>query len=743
MSKRTRVAKPDPTRNKSRREEPDNPTFSHPPKQEYPGSQYPTPEDRPNPCSPKTPEHDCKCHKPGSPSRPEKPKRPKARPDSCCEQLIELLRGVKGLNIPEPHKPKQSPERKVQALCNALGISDAILPALAFLWKRHLNGDPGRNEFEEKVRKIFAGIGSKEQKDMDAAMDGYLKLRAGGKAECLFNDCLVTAGTEGPIDRKWFAEVMLGEGLQLAGQIAFPGSKGIMGPGGLRLWDNIVSRGPNGSGATIYQGPWPWLTAIGPDVSGYEEYGNLESFRPVPGGAHVWQNYQYSQTCTYTPATDGSITANCEREHPPPPPPPSPGFPGPLTGYTCPGGKNYTKGNDCLRIPAQRPGGSVKLKGFNFITPTVKVHLRHTTDASVVYETECIVWGDQETPLKDATDHFIVDERVRDWVDFPLPSAHPTIPGAPLPAGIYEITVIVANVGNVIYDSATPPLLVTNALLIRLEPDPNIKYLLWSDTGRCNRETPGMGDDEIWWDAFTGHLVPNSIPVPAVGASGLKLQNLDRRSFPREPWEDMDDGESAGAYRTDVWGPAAFELYGVAVVAIVGFEVDSEAAARDQLQGFWNAWGEALTDVVNVAVTGEGIATGILGIAVKAGIIAAKLALTIALIALAVIAAITLIATALWAAWAPADLIALDIFHLDALSAWDATDPKVPLPATQNRQFGDPEDDDNIVSVTEYPLPKIFTPGDAAATWVQGNLYETPDDGEDASYTVEFRLARS
>ena len=714
-----------------------DPIHSQPKPPEYPDPHYPPQSERPNPCSPQTPESDCKCHdNPGSLSRPEKPKKPKARSDSCCEQLIELLRGVQGLNIPEPHKPKQSPTRKVQALCDALGISDAILPALAFLWKRHRNGEPGRNEFEEQIRKIFAAIQTKEQDDMDVAMDGYLKLRSSGKADCLFNDCLVKAGEEGPIERTWFAEVLLGEGLKLASQIVFPGSKGIMGPGGIRLWDNVVLRGPNGSGATIYQGPWPWLTAIGPDLSANEEYGNLESFRPVPGGAHTWQNHQYAQTCTFAPSTGGAITANCERQHPPPPPP------GGLFSF-CEGGQNYTKGNDCLRIPAQRPGGSVKLRGFNFITPSVKVRLKHTTDPGVVYETDCIVWGEQEIPLKDTTDHFIVDERVRDWIDFPLPSAHPTIPGAPLPPGIYAITVIVANVTNVIYDSATPPVLVSNQLLIRLEPDPNIKFLLWSDTGRCNRETPGMGDDEIWWDAFTGHLVPTEIPVPAVGASGLTIKNIDRRSFPREPWEDMDDGESAGAFRTDVFGPAAFELYGVAVVGMVGFEVDSEAAARDQLQGSWNAWGEALTSVVNVAITGEGIATGILNIAIKAGVIAAKLALTIALVALVVIAAITLIATALWASWAPADLIALDIFHLDALSAWDATDPKVPLPPLATRQFGDPEDEDNVVTVTEYPLPKIYTPGDAAATWVQGNLYETPEDGEDASYTLEFRLARS
>jgi hypothetical protein len=67
--------------------------------------------------------------------------------------------------------------------------------------------------------------------------------------------------------------------------------------------------------------PWPWLTAIAPDVSSYEEYGNLASFRPQPGGAHIWQNYQYAQECTYTPDPTGKINASCSRQHPPPPAP--------------------------------------------------------------------------------------------------------------------------------------------------------------------------------------------------------------------------------------------------------------------------------------------------------------------------------------------------------------------------------------------------------------------------------------
>ncbi|HEX6014881.1 MAG TPA: hypothetical protein VFY87_24410, partial [Geminicoccaceae bacterium] len=393
--------------------------------------------------------------------QPERPKRPPPRRDDCCEQLIELLGGIPGRGGRQPHKPKQRPARKVQALCDSLGIADAILPLLGVLWERHEAREAGRNGFEDKVEQIFGRSAKDDAKALSHAFEQYRKLRKGGKGECLFNDCLADAARSGPVERSWVAEEMLREGLKLAGQTVFRNSGGVMGPGQVRLWDNAVARGPNGSGATIYQGPWPWLTAIGPDLSSYEEYGNTESFRPEPGGAHVWHNYQYAQECDFAPDPSGKIVATCARQHPLPP------SPGALFSF-CEGGQHYTKDNDCLRIPAQRPGGSIKLRGFNFITPTVKVRVSLVGDPSIFREEDCIVWGDQVTPLKDPANHFIVDERVSDWVDFPLPSAHPKIPGAPLPAGLYEVVVKVPNVTNAVYDGATPPVLVSNKLLLRI-----------------------------------------------------------------------------------------------------------------------------------------------------------------------------------------------------------------------------------------------------------------------------------
>jgi hypothetical protein len=114
----------------------------------------------------------------------------------------------------------------------------------------------------------------------------------------------------------------------------------------------------------------------------------------------------------------------------------------------------------------------------------------------------------------------------------------------------------------------------------------------------------------------------------------------------------------------------------------------------------------------------------------------------VTLIGLAVAAFIGLVCTAFWAAWAEADLVALDVFTLDSTLAWDYTDPVVPLPAIDYRNFGNPYDDDASVAVAAIPQAKEASARDFAATWHQLNRYVTPDEGEDSNYTLAFSLIR-
>lgn len=117
---------------------------------------------------------DCNCHKtPGTPTKPDKPDRPKPRREDCCEQLIDILRSLPGLEIPKIRKLKQRPARKIQSLCDSLGITDSILPVLAILWNRYQAGETGRNDFENKIRNIFDNLEETHKKSMAIAFAGY------------------------------------------------------------------------------------------------------------------------------------------------------------------------------------------------------------------------------------------------------------------------------------------------------------------------------------------------------------------------------------------------------------------------------------------------------------------------------------------------------------------------------------------------------------------------------------------
>jgi hypothetical protein len=59
------------------------------------------------------------------------------------------------------------------------------------------------------------------------------------------------------------------------------------------------------------------------------------------------------------------------------------------------------------------------------------------------------------------------------------------------------------------------------------------------------------------------------------------------------------------------------------------------------------------------------------------------------------------------------------------------------------RAYEDPYNREAAIGVTERALPKDHKKDDFAATWAQEVQYDTPEHGEDASYTLEFRLART
>ncbi|OAS86950.1 MULTISPECIES: hypothetical protein [Metabacillus] len=632
-------------------------------------------------------------------------------------------------------KRKRTPAQKVEDLCQLIGTKEPILPALAAIWQRRENGEPSRNTFEEELYTVFGSLSSQNQEALAHGFARYSEFRGNNLGDCFFDDQLANELVNRPLEKAEFASKMMHLGLKFAGQQLFNGSGGDMGPGQVRPW----TRPPAIGEEVTTPNPRPWITAIRPDGSSTNEFGNTESFIAAPGDSVDWKGYQFAQTCRFETNVSGGIIAHCDRVHPPP------GSPGQLFGPGCEGGNYYHILNDCLRIPSQRAGGSIRLRGFNFITPSVKVHLQSRDNPPLTpIILECVVWGDRNRPVHDEQGKVIADLRVFDWVDVPIPSEHPDRPGSPLAPGLYDIWISVKDPSST---PENPIVRESNRLVLRVEPNENVHFLLRSQHGRCIKETPGGGDDEIWWDAFVGHIVPNKIPLDLEGGTAFRVEEISRKPFPREPWEDMDEGESAN-YNHNIFGPGPFQLNGVVAIAFVGLEVDSEDAASEQLQGFWNAYFEAFKAVaeVTLGLGGPGLVTTLAEILKEAGLVAAKAAVSAAIAILAYIAAITLITMGLWAVWAPADLIALDIFYLDGLTAWEYTDSKKPLPYETKRQFGPVESDDNevLITVTQRALQKRGNPGEATATWVQENQYDAKHDGEDfASYVLEFRLTRT
>jgi hypothetical protein len=373
-------------------------------------------------------------------------------------------------------------------------------------------------------------------------------------------------------------------------------------------WRIQANHWPSGDQAKVNN--WPvlklvnWLVCT--DISGIKEYGNRFSYRPAPPAtSYAPIYYQYAQTCEYKPGGFGPPQVECHRTTPPAPPTGSFSF-----GLCEEGGDDYTVAGERLLIPPLRPGGSIKLYGFNFITPTVTVRMVKQDEPSVRFEQQSTVFGDAVTPVKGPDGKIIVDQRIHDWIDFGVPSGHPTQP-LPLPAGLYAITVLVDNVTGANLGGSAPPKLESNRLLVKIEPDVNVKFKLWSERGRCIQETWGWGGDEIWWDAFVGHIIPKQEPD---GNLRPELKNTEHKEFPRGPWDDMDSGESSGPYSVDLFGPAAFELGGVVAVGVIGFEVDDEDSAKDQLQSFGAAFWKAIKAILPVVggVAGTGVGAVIL-----------------------------------------------------------------------------------------------------------------------------------
>ncbi|MGE5459162.1 MAG: hypothetical protein ACM3WR_00915, partial [Solirubrobacterales bacterium] len=329
------------------------------------------------------------------------------------------------------------------------------------------------------------------------------------------------------------------------------------------------------------------------------------------------------------------------------------------------------------------------------------------------------LFGDLETPVNDPLGAVIADGRVSDMLLFDVPAAHPSSPGQPLPPGRYLVTVLVPNALSIVIDGTVPADLESNTMLIDVEPDPDVSYRIWSDHGHCYDETSGWGSDEIWWDAWVG--TANLTDPPGSGA----LPDPQHLEIDRDAWSDMDSGEDPGAFAIDFL-KGKLGLGGMAVVGLIGFEVDSEDAAKEQIRSFGEAYVYYLKQAFMAAVGLEGTAAAVAKLI--------SLTLTQGLIVLAVIAALVLVIGLFWASWAAPDRVAVDIFIADAKLMWNLTDPTTPMP---------PDEFDRYHEIRTRHLPREKRPAPLSASTVYTAEHRYRSMIEDSDYGLEIRYSRS
>ena len=633
-----------------------------------------------------------------------------------------------------PKKPVKSATRQVLDVGRLVGVEDAISPVMSAVWQRRATGLGSRNDFEALFYSAFDGLPADQQDALAHGFGRFDEFRALGTDRLVFSNRIADQIGARPPEMEEFAGEFMRAGIGVSAQALSPNSGTAPGPGQRRLWDIPGDE----SHPPVINAPTPHITALTQQRDGNpsaadpvtvtgSEFISSSSWIPPPGQPFEPQNYQYEQTCVLAEDQDGHFTQNCQRRVATA----SPGPPGEFPSFgalQCEGGADYSFGSSCLRLLAVAAGGSLVIRGFNFFTPTVDVHLRsheHPELPEVVIN-NCLVYGDRETPKTGPDGKDIADARIRDLIEVPLPQEDPEHVGSPFPPGLYDVWVTVVDF------PLTPPTPITrrsdNTMVVRIEPRADQVFSITGGTGRCEEETSGPGDDEIWWDAYVGHLVPPNEPTGEIA-----VRSIDHVVYDRGSWSSMSAHKDGGIGLSLFNG--RFELGGIVCVGIVGLEVDDEDAAKEQMHGFGEGFTKALLAVTIGALAGAGSVNSFKDEIAKAG--ADIGSGTAVAIAGAIAAAAVFTGVCLWAAWAPADLIGLDVMVFDALTADKMTDPTVPLPGGTERSWRNPDEAEWIV-VRERPQAKSGPSGSTRLTWNQENEYLSPD--ENSRYTLRFAL---
>ena len=611
----------------------------------------------------------------------------------------------------KPHKPKVKPKVKLANWCCDWPVKDAVAPVMVLMFERALKGLAPKNEFE---KSIYGFVRSLDHKHRDAFAVGAKAYREIPDARrCGFETRFDDWPDDRPVDGGFVAKVVAKELVSLGRYAVFAKQDGQASVGDTRLWEQTVALHPDDKSTPVpLVGPWPWICAVNPGADDIQWFRNRDVV--VPDHSDIakvdFKGHEFALTCTATtdPKNPKSISIDCVDD---------------VTilmggvAPSCTGGVNYnytnpaTKAPRCLAIPKCVAGQGVALRGFNFLSLATTAVVRKIGGGFPDMTLACEIMGDDNPPTANASC------AIRDHALFTLPrSVRDGLNDRDVPTGRYTVELHVPNESH--YAPAPGPApteFVSNTAIIEIIPPLDIDYQVWIERGDCYEETAGPGDDEPWFRSYTA-------AYRAVGK-----QSIDITSHDVFNQEDIESGDWIGFPPVTPFD-GRLERDGCVAIAIVGLEVDSKDAARDQITGF----GESYTLYFKQLFTGlAGGADSIIaapGVATffKTG------AITASLIAGGIGALAILVGGLFFASWAPADPIGYDLLVFDMVTLYNLSTPPG---ATRIQDAG------NIGGITWSSYPKGFTITAADIAQYREERQYWSDD-EESKYALDFMVTR-
>jgi hypothetical protein len=684
---------------------------------------------------------DCHCDSAGESERPTvNPSRERARAkDDCCSQLIEALRCIPGVDerCLRLSKPKIPSKVKLANLCGALPFKEAIGPIMMLLLRRYRSGVEALSAFEKSQYQFLSGLKSNRPAKYDMllrALDEYDAIPLSLK-ECIFENRFDDWPDDRPVDVGFVAKHIVQEFLAF-GQHTRDGTFDPPTPGLSRPWEQTFDAPVSEPGKRIKKtAPWPWICAISPVGARLDEaadwYRN-ESIRTPgdqPEGWVKYKNHEYSFECdppSGPVAANATLQGNCRRQKPI----------GGSFGGVCEGGIDYlvqdptSPQQACLRIPKVNPGAEVGLKGFNFTSTNCTVWLTRSDGGPPPFNrpielpiTSLI--GDKKSPSS------LANCGVEDLVYFRIPKEikHPiTSPNyVPLPPGLYTIQLQFPGLVQ-LSPLGTPKIepMLSNLVLIDLQPDPELKYTVRADEAFCLEETGGIGSDEAYFVALRAEVEIPKFITPTEESLDVAFQLQFSDPFTVFDKDDVDSGEVITFPGVNLYDGKPADK--VIAIGILGLEIDDRSAANEKVKDFFEAfelyWKNLFVDA-GASVSGGMLGTG-LGVSTLTNISWMVWAGGGGLAAL-------LVGGIFYSFWAPADTLAFDLILLDSGLLYERT-TRDPSPPEYGYQILD-------VSVRIQPLNKREAGDGTSTLYPEYHNYFSVEEG--SRYRLRISTRRS